>query len=203
MSHIHRKSCKRRAQRRSSSHSQVWSRALSRKTSRANLPPTPNASAPLGQYAGAVTSWWWSWGGGGGVREDCRGGEVRLFRANLDASSVTRSGDLRPHRRGRSKHPSLNRPRTSWKSWRGGARRGAAGGRGKRGRSWRRWTATPSSHFRGAFCSAKIAPQGSRKDAAERRFFEPFVSLKTLFSLCLSLFLLKGPSSFALRPQYM
>ena len=56
----------------------------------------------------------------------------------------------RPHRRSRFKHPSLNRPRTPWKSWSGGARRGGAGGRGKRGRWMRRCTGTPSSHFRGA-----------------------------------------------------
>ena len=64
------------------------------------------------------------------------------------------------------------------------------GGRGKRGRSLRRWTgkwALPA-FSRGTnvaeplFCSAKIAPQGLRRDAAERGFFEPFFSLEPFFS---------------------
>jgi len=102
----------------------------------------------------------------------------------------------RPHRRSRSKHPSLNRPRTPWKSWRGGARPGAAGGRGKRGRSWKRWTATPSD-FRGAqawrsVCSAKIALQGPR---GSRIFLSLFALKRALFLFYWASFLFKEPFS--------
>jgi hypothetical protein len=103
----------------------------------------------------------------------------------------------RPHRRSRSKHPSLNWPGTPWKSWIGGGRGGAGGGRGKRGRSWRRWTVTPSSHFRGAqtWRSHFFAP---RKLPRRARIF------LSLFPLFLSLFPLKrAPFLFARMYMYV
>ena len=82
----------------------------------------------------------------------------------------------RPHRRSRSKHPSLNRPRTPWKSRRpprrGAAAKGVGHGEGARPRPPRIF----AGHKRGGGtvllrenCPAGLL--GSRRNAAERGLF--------------------------------